>query len=242
MSNSHKDDFERMMQLAEFGAKLHNERRQVEFRVFISYTTLLAFAVYQVYKNNSFDLLNNNSPWIMVILGLVHILYILWEIRLSMAMDCDTSRRDFYTAKAQCLLEHLLKCPDETFYPRRDVPVTVKRRGVKSCCPEKNKVYESELFEMHEPSFEITSPTWKVWEGWKQIIDDWSRAFQIFVPTAMLSLLLMKIVSEGADRKMKLLALSPILIVLFFAVTSKLLDYSIKKDGLKDILGSNSRK
>ena len=60
MSNSHKDDFQRMMTLAEFGAKLHDERRQVEFRVFISYTTLLAFLLYQVYKNNTFGLLSNS--------------------------------------------------------------------------------------------------------------------------------------------------------------------------------------
>ncbi|MCY3744530.1 MAG: hypothetical protein OXH00_26230 [Candidatus Poribacteria bacterium] len=239
MSNSHKDDFERMMRLAEFGASRHNERRQVEFRVFISYTTLLAFAVYQVYKNNSFDLLNNNSPWIIGILSLVHILYILWEIRLSMAMDCDTSRRDFYTAKAQCLLEHLLKQPDETFYPCRDVPVTMKHSKVKSCCPKKDKVYESELFEMHEPSFEIPSPTWKVLAGWKQIIDDWSRAFQVFVPTVMISLVFLKEVDKDTDGLKIVFALSPIIIVFLLAIISKLLDYSIKKDGLNDILDLN---
>lgn len=34
MNNPNKDDFERMVQLAEFGARRHDERRQVEFRVF----------------------------------------------------------------------------------------------------------------------------------------------------------------------------------------------------------------
>ena len=214
MSNSHKDDFERMMTLAEFGAERHNERRQVEFKVFISYTTLLAFAVYQAYKNNGVTLLNNNSPWIIGIFVFVHFLYILWEIRLSMAMDCDTSRRDFYTAKAQCLLEHLLNHPGKIFYPRKDVLVTMKHSKVMSCCPKKDKIYESELFKQHEPSFEIPIQTWRIWKGWKQIINDWSRAFQIFVPTAMISLLFMKKVGI-------VLALSPILIVSVFAIISK---------------------
>ncbi len=225
MSNSHKDDFERMMQLAEFGARLHNERRQVEFRVFISYTTLLALAVYYVYKNNSFDLLNDHPELIIGVLGFVHFLYIFWEIRLSMAMDCDTSRRDFYTAKAQCILEHLLKHPDKTFSPRRDVLVTMKHSKVKkTCCPEKDKVYESELFEMHEPSIEIPIPMREVLKGWKQILDDWSRAFQVFVPTVMISLLFMKKAGKDADLKKILLALLPILIVLFFPIISKLWD------------------
>lgn len=43
MSNL-KDDFERMMQLAEYGASRHNDRRQIEFRIFISYVTLLLLA------------------------------------------------------------------------------------------------------------------------------------------------------------------------------------------------------
>ena len=50
MNNSNRDNFERMVQLAEFGAKRHNERRQVEFRVFIAYMTLLVLAFYQIEK------------------------------------------------------------------------------------------------------------------------------------------------------------------------------------------------
>ena len=50
MNNSNRDDFERMVQLAEFGAKRHDERRQVEFRVFIAYMTLLVLAFYRIDK------------------------------------------------------------------------------------------------------------------------------------------------------------------------------------------------
>lgn len=54
MSNL-KDDFERMMQLAEFGAKRHDEQRQVEFRVFIAYMTLLALAFYEKKTDFGFE-------------------------------------------------------------------------------------------------------------------------------------------------------------------------------------------
>ena len=51
MNNPNRDDFERMVQLAEFGARRHDERRQVEFRVFIAYNTLLVLVFYQIEKN-----------------------------------------------------------------------------------------------------------------------------------------------------------------------------------------------
>ena len=35
-----KDNFHKMLALAELGAKWHNDRRQVAFRIFISYMTL----------------------------------------------------------------------------------------------------------------------------------------------------------------------------------------------------------
>ena len=56
MDNPNRDNFERMVQLAEFGAKRHNERRQVDFRVFIAYMTLLALAFSQIDKIRGLDL------------------------------------------------------------------------------------------------------------------------------------------------------------------------------------------
>lgn len=37
-------DFQRILQLAEIGAKWHDDRRQVTFRIFVSYMTLLVLA------------------------------------------------------------------------------------------------------------------------------------------------------------------------------------------------------
>ena len=92
MNNPNKDDFERMVRLAEFGANRHDERRQVEFRVFIAYNTLLVLAFYQFEKIN--DL--NASGWVTVGLLAIHVVYLLWQIRLSRALVNDTNRRDFY--------------------------------------------------------------------------------------------------------------------------------------------------
>ena len=48
-----KDKFQKMLQLAEFGAKRLEERRSVEFKIFISYTTLLVLALYQLIKQQN---------------------------------------------------------------------------------------------------------------------------------------------------------------------------------------------
>ena len=72
MDNPNRDDFERIVQLAEFGAKRHDERRQVEFRVFIAYMTLLVLAFYQIEKVEAL-----NAPrWMTVgLLVVIHIIY-----------------------------------------------------------------------------------------------------------------------------------------------------------------------
>ena len=46
-------NFDKMLELAEFGAKRHNERRQNLFKFVISYVTLLVLALYQTFKNET---------------------------------------------------------------------------------------------------------------------------------------------------------------------------------------------
>ena len=200
MSNSHKDDFERMMQLAEFGASRHNERRQVEFRVFIAYTTLLVFALYQKQQIANLNL----SIWVIgVVLGCIHIIYFLWEIRLSRAMENDASRRNFYLKKAECIMHHLQKNPNQSFIPRRNVYVMIrlgKEIDEVSECSEKDKISEYELFEKHEPPIELVSPVWHVCKHWGQIFSDWSRLFQVSIPTGLFLLLILAL--SGNDRNL----------------------------------------
>ena len=62
-----KNEFQKMLQLAEFGAKRLEERRSVEFRIFISYITLLVLALYQLVKEKNpihdfLNLSNNKIP------------------------------------------------------------------------------------------------------------------------------------------------------------------------------------
>ena len=47
MSCPRKDDFDRTLQIAEFAAQRLENRRQFEFKIFISYVTLLVLAIYE---------------------------------------------------------------------------------------------------------------------------------------------------------------------------------------------------
>lgn len=184
--NPSRDDFERMMQLAEFGAKRQDERRQVEFRVFIAYITLLSLAFYHISKIEEL-----NSPNV-AILGLIlgHFIYLLWQVRLSQALVNDGFRRNFYLKKAECILDRLQKNPDHPFHPRKNVFVTISI-GLK-----KDEMSEYELFDMHEPNIVLVSPMWKVWKHWGQIFSDWSRLFETLIPTVILTLLIIKLVEK----------------------------------------------
>ena len=190
MSNL-KDDFERMLQLAEFGAKRHNERRQVEFRVFISYTTLLVFALYQKQQIANLNL----SIWVIgAVLSGIHIIYLLWEIRLSQAMKNDESRRNFYLKKAECIMHHLQKNPNRSFIPQRNICVTIRlsrKIDKESECSEKGETSEYELFEKHEPPIELVFPVWYIHKYWGKIFSDWSRLFQVSIPTGLFILLIL---------------------------------------------------
>ena len=186
-SNPNKDDFERMVQLAEFGAKRHDERRQVEFRVFISYNTLLVLAFYHIGKIEELK-----APWWVTFgLGIIHIAYLLWQIRLSIALVNDASRRNFYLKKAECILHHLREKPGDRFHPRPDRSVTLDRYGTRD-----NEISEYELFYMYEPDIVLVPKMWECWKHWIQIFKDWSRLFQTVIPTVMLISLMGKLVGE----------------------------------------------
>ena len=195
MSNSNKEDFERMVELAEFGARRHDERRQVEFRVFIAYMTLLALAFYQI------DKIANLNALALVITGLslIHLVYLFWQVRLSRALVNDAWRRNFYLKKAECILHHLQKKPNNPFCPGKKVCVTISlgtEVDKKSECIEKGKISEYELFNMHEPNIVLVSPMWEFWKHWGQLFSDWSRLFQVLIPTVMIILLIRSLLQK----------------------------------------------
>ena len=91
-------NFDKMLELAEFGAKRHNERRQNLFKVIISYITLLVLALYHVIKNE--NILNSDETGILIFLLVVHIFYLIWLWTTLKASINDARRRDFLSQKS----------------------------------------------------------------------------------------------------------------------------------------------
>lgn len=203
MSNL-KDDFERMVHLAEFGAKRLDERRQVEFRVFIAYMTLLLLGFYQIDKLESLAESSERTLFgIVFLLGILHTVYLVWEIRLSRALINDGWRRNFYLKKAECILHHLMEKPQDPFCPSDKVYVTIalgSKMDKKSQCIKEGKILESELFDRREPPIELVSPMWKFWKHWRQLFSDWSRPFQTWIPTGTLLLFIFQLVNKSMPK------------------------------------------
>ena len=141
-NNSDTDNFQRMLDLAEFGVKRMEERRAFEFKIFISYITLLVLALYQLLKQNPislksliYDLIGQEpTPFIswkegiaLGILALImHIIYVIWQVGVAIAMENDAYRRNFYLRKAECISGTTLKYEDEEDKVDRKI-ITIQR-------------------------------------------------------------------------------------------------------------------
>ena len=133
-----KDRFERVIQIAKFGAQRLENRRQYEFKIFISYVTLLALAIYKADKIDC-------SLFVLVLLLFIHILYISWLIRVSVANRNDGYRRDFYLKKA----EDILYSPYNRIYNEYD----------RDSNPEK-------------PIIKRVPKIWQLWKGGDEILNN----------------------------------------------------------------------
>ena len=128
-----KNEFQMMLQLAEFGAKRLEERRSVEFRIFISYMTLLVLALYQLVKQGNpihefFELFVQKDAislevWegvgLYLLVLLMHIVYVTWQIGIGIAIDNDLDRKNFYLQKAENISGHPLSYSD----PNEDIVI-----------------------------------------------------------------------------------------------------------------------
>lgn len=221
------DNFERLMALAEFAAKRHEERRQVEFKIFITYLTFLAVIFYHFTKKEGLSAsidawvrevitrLGLSAPsssdlidaWVLIVaLLLIHVVYFFWQTTIGMANDNDTNRRNFFLIRAECIAHYFIQNPTkETFSPSDQKKVLVKRDG-KDC-----KIRETELFAEQHP--EITLPPYSMGRGIKyshKFWKDWFRGSQFAIPTIMLgTLFLIKLDSWWQG----LLALVPLAIL-----------------------------
>ena len=108
-STSIVNNFENMMRLAEYGANRHTERRQVLFRIFISYMTLLVVISGLIMNNWEDDFIESNLfVWgVSVLLLGIFVCYWWWLVRFYKASDHDVRRRDFYLTKAQIICYYM---------------------------------------------------------------------------------------------------------------------------------------
>ena len=142
-----------MLAIAEFAANGHRERRQLEFRISISYITLLSLALYQVIKFNAAE--TGNVPWwiivlVCVLLSALHWKYLDWLYTLHIASNNDVRRRDFYLKKAEVIAYYRLKNSDSGFVPSFTEIVTINLGAGDS-----QEMSESELFDQREPNIYI---------------------------------------------------------------------------------------
>ena len=154
-----KEKFERVIRIAEFGAERLENRRQYEFKIFISYVTLLALGIY---KSDKVDC----SFFVLILLLSIHVLYISWLIRVSVANRNDGFRRDFYLKKA----EDILYSPYNRIYSEYD-------RGNN---PEK-------------PIIKRVPKIWQLWKGGDEILNNWSIGFAVCFPSLMLAFLVLEL-------------------------------------------------
>ena len=187
-SNIDLANFDKMLELAEFGAKRHNERRQNYFRVIIAYITLLALALYQTIKNeNELGLSGWEVVFVTILLLFVHYFYLKWLWATLIASINDVRRRDFYLKKAESLSYHLSRNQFSDFYPNPSKYVKINFGSGASW-----KITERCLFKMRGPkiiggSFCEEPPPPKYWR------DIHFKTLAI-IPTVILLLLIAKLI------------------------------------------------
>lgn len=181
-------NFDRMLDLAEFGAKRHDQRRQIVFRIAVAYLTLLVLALYQTIKNE--NLLRLDVFWLIIYvicLVVVHIFYCLWLRTVFIAMINDVRRRDFYLMKAQTIAYYLTQSRFSSFNPDPGQKVIVNFASERVW-----KTNERSLFKEREPTM-IHRKTSSKKPGDPKLCKDTHFQMLIIGPTALAVLLLLKL-------------------------------------------------
>ena len=182
-------NFDKMLELAEFGAKRHNERRQNLFKAIIGYITLLVLALYYTFNNEE---RLDSSGIILIIIGLfvIHCVYLSWLWTTLVASINDARRRDFYLKKAELLSYHLSQSRFSSFGPDPCKYVNLNMGSGKSW-----KITERCLFEMRAPDLVISEST-----GIKPPDPKWGRDIHFWVlavlPTVIFVLLVLKLLGR----------------------------------------------
>lgn len=166
MSRPCKDDFEQTLQISEFAAQRGEDRRQYEFKIFISYVTLLVLAIYK------HDLLKPSAGeviWLVFGLCFIHAFYMSWTISLSVANRNDSNRRNFYLQKS----EYISRCLLQKFGD--------------PLCRKMNNKYG--LLNRKENEIEKVPNVFQAFKHGDQIFINYAATFQVVLPTTILVLL-----------------------------------------------------
>ena len=177
MSRPSKDNFEQALQIAEFASQRGEDRRQYEFKIFISYVTLLVLAIYEGHHIEDFS--NNDALCGLFVLGLLFVMYfsyILWTISLSVANQNDSNRRNFYLQKSEYISVSLLKQFDD--------PLCRKMKS-EYChlCPDENKI-------------EKVPNVVQAFKYGNHILINYAATFQVVLPTILFFLLVLNLSNE----------------------------------------------
>ena len=180
-------NFDKMLELSEFGAKRHNERRQNLFKAIIAYITLLVLTLN--YSENIFGSFTMMGILIFVALLLfLHCVFLNWLWITSVASINDARRRDFYLKKAESLSYHLSRSRSSSFVSDPCKYVKLNMASGKSW-----KITEGCLFEMTEPELMIGDAPCE-----KPPDPKWGRDIHFIalavLPTVILLLLIAKLV------------------------------------------------
>lgn len=177
-----RSNLEHMLELAKYGAERHNERRHVEFRIFISYITVLGLIFYYVIKPEDAILQGQDDLVLSIVLVIflltIHGFYFWWKRNFFIASINDVRRRDFYLLKAECLSYHLSQNSNTVFYPSETKIVWLNLAAGDS-----DEMTERHLFKKENGPRIITEPTWGRFWTLRKDAHIW---FQAVVPTLML--------------------------------------------------------
>lgn len=211
-----KNKFQAMLQLAEFGVKRMEERRSVEFRIFISYITLLVLALYQLVKQGNpirefFELFIQKDAislelWegiILYVFGLIiHTVYVMWQVGISIAMDNDAYRRNFYLRAAETISGRPLEYDHKN--PNSDEKIVIIENYLQQFC------------------------------YLRVIWTDWSRMLLVVIPKILfiivVNLFIKKFNSDITICVRILLSVIPILVLLLLIPVGFWVDKRIKKN------------
>ena len=192
-----KDNFDRMFAFAGLAAKQHNDRRQLSFKIVISYVTLLALAFYQVIKPSPEGSDFADSWWIIgsSVLGLliIHVFYCVWQRFMHIASNNDVRRRDFYLKKAECIAYHMSQNLNTNFVPSSTKRVILNLGATDNTDP----VTERELFKQSGPDIYIFSK--KLGTPLPKWCKDLHYLALITGPTALFLLLIVSLILKKGD-------------------------------------------